>query len=61
VKLCHLIRCRYPNTALAVLYTLAATAMLFFGPARKWGELLLGLLAITVLLVAAGKMQERRR
>jgi hypothetical protein len=35
--------------------------MLFFGPARKWGELLLGLLAITVLLVAAGKMQERRR
>ena len=54
------IRYRYPNTAVAVLYTLAAVAMLFFGPVRKWGELALGLMAIAFIIVAGERLSRRR-
>ena len=53
MRLARFIRRRYPYTAGAVLYVLAAAAMLPFGPVRKWGLLMLAVLAVAVVNVAA--------
>jgi hypothetical protein len=54
VNLYPLIRSRYPNTALMVLYVIAACSMLPFRPVRKAGEVMLGLLAVAWFTFLAG-------
>ena len=53
MKLISLIRHRYPYTAGGVLYVLAAVTALPFRPVRKIGEVMLAVLAASVLTVAA--------
>jgi cobalamin synthase len=59
-KLARLIRRRYPNTAIVTLYTMTAVTALWFSPVRKAGELMLGLLAVTVAVVAMARLSRPR-
>ena len=61
MRLILLIRHRYPYTTGMVLYILAAAAMLPFTPARKWGELMLAVLAFGILSFIARRMDGKRR
>jgi hypothetical protein len=61
VRLVRLIRYRYPYTTGMVLYVMLASAMLPFTPARKWGEVMLAVLAFGILSFIARRMDGKRR